>query len=387
MKKLVSNHEFLCEHHTSRRYEGMKHSYDLMLTCADSDFKIPLAMQEDLIKVIKEGDVSYSFLDNQLLEAINTWYTKQYNLSFAREELIIGSGVIHLMQIALEVLTKPGDGVIVQPPVYDPFYEIIENKDRKIIMNHLLYDEEQQYYTMNFLELEELMQQHKVMILCSPHNPVGRIWKEAEIAQLLSLAAKYNVFIISDEIWQDIVFSNAHHHPLFSFNSPAINQVLVLSSQAKTYNLGGAQIGYGLSYNRDFIVKMHHELTRSIHYASTNYLSAKMIISGYLNRDNYDWLAAYKTTLEENYHYLVSELEKATNIKVTRIEGTYLGWLNMSKVVKTRTELEQKLDSAHIHAINGSVFSPISDLFIRVDFALDKKTITEVARRLIDLFK
>ena len=132
---------------------------------------------------------------------------------------------------------------------------------------------------------------------------------------------------------------------------------------------------------------MHNELTKSIHYASTTYLSAKMIISGYLNHDNYDWLAAYKTTLEENYHYLVNKLERATNIKVTRIEGTYLGWLNMSKVVKTRADLEQKLDSAHIHAINGSVFSPTSELFIRVDFALDKKTIAEVACRLIDLFK
>ena len=211
----------------------MRHSYDLMLTCADSDFKIPLVMQEDLIKVIKEGDVSYLFLDNKLLEAINTWYTKQYNLSFVCEELIIGSGVIHLMQITLEVLTKPGDGVIVQPSVYDSFYEIIENKDLKIIMNHLLYDEEQQYCTMNFLELEELMQQHKVMILCISYNPVGRIWKEADLAQLLSLAAKYNVFIISNEIWQDIVSSNVQHHQLFSFNSPSINQVSVLSPQTK----------------------------------------------------------------------------------------------------------------------------------------------------------
>lgn len=369
----------------SRRYCQYKHENDLMLSVADSDFQIPDGMKEDLIARINQGNICYTFFDEKMREAINKWYKYRFNLALpiTTENIVFGSGVIHLMQTAMFSLTNHGDGIIVQPPVYEPFYEVIKNANRQRIDNKLIYDQELQQWSIDFADLEVKMAdpKNKLLFLCSPHNPVGRVWSKAELTKIITLAVKYDVYIISDEAWQDIIFAGTEHIPLFAVNSVAEKQVFVISSQAKTYNLGGAQIGYGISFNNELVEKIKGTLKSNLYYTSSNYLSACSLISGYNNQKNIKWYEEYSQLINQNYLKLKDELEKLTKIKVSNAQGLYLLWLDMSQVVANEEELILKLKEHHLSCHVGSNYGSEYWYFLRVDYAVCPSVIEAIIKR------
>ncbi|WJG71318.1 cystathione beta-lyase (plasmid) [Spiroplasma ixodetis Y32] len=390
--KLKSNRKLKMKLHESRRYCECKHKDDLLLTIADSDFNIASGIKKDLIKRIKQGNIDYTFLNFKMIDAINFWYKYRYqskiNFNFTNEEIIFGSGVIHLMQNAIKTLSKVGDGIIIQSPVYDPFTEIIINKNRKVINNDLIYNENNGLWTINFLDLENKMRDsnNKILLLCSPHNPVGRVWTEEELLKILELSLKYNIFVISDEIWQDIVFNEYVHKPLFILNKKYNKNIFVVSSQSKTYNLGGTQIGYGICWNREIMNKMKKNLVADIHYASSNFLSACCLISGYKNPINFKWYKLYIKQITYNFWFLKNNLEKNTKIKVSFAQGLYLALLDVKLVVKNEQELKEILKKNHVNCTIGSIYGKKYWHFLRVDYSIGKNDLKELIKRFQKIF-
>ena len=176
-ERLHSNYKFLVKNHSIRRYIEATSDHELMLGCADGDFKISKHIQADLSKAIYRSNFGYSFKDNQILDAVNCWYKRHYGITFALENFIMAGGVINLMQNAISALTEENDQIIVQTPAYPPFFDVVNGKKRVIVENKLIYDRDKSFYSIDFDNLEKLMAQEKTtgFILCSPHNPTGRV--------------------------------------------------------------------------------------------------------------------------------------------------------------------------------------------------------------------
>ncbi|AHF57727.1 MalY/PatB family protein [Spiroplasma eriocheiris] len=390
MKLLECNRELRKELHECRRYHDYHGEDWLFMTVADGDFKLTPAIREALINKVDAGNLVYSYFDEQLYQAIKNWYLKRYNLELKLEEIIHGNGVMHLMQVGIETFSAPGDGVIIQTPVYEPFLEVIEHKKRKVIMNKLIYNSKAQHYEIDFKDLEEKLKDpvNKILILCSPHNPVGRVWTETELQNIYQLVKKYNKIIISDEIWQDIVYQPYHHHPMFSMEKDSNSDVpiITLSSQGKTYNLGGLQYGYAIIKDPEIRIKFAEMLQAQIHYASNNVLTSIAVCSGYNDPEAYEWYQEYLSALWTNYQYIKNELEKHTKIKVINSEGTYLVWLDLSFYCQDDKDVTKYLNQARILANEGIDYGQEYCQFVRINYATHFIHIKSCVERLVRVF-
>ena len=317
MVKLIDNYKYLKANGLSRRYCGHTDPKAICLAVADTDFQFSDVIKHDLIKVIEAGDLSYSFFDHELLAAINIWYKNKYQLEFNDDQFIVASGVMHLVQLTLDTLTKPGDQVVIQDPVYGPFHSVIERKGLVIASNDLIYDYKNNCYKIDYKNLEMLFSQPatKVFLLCNPQNPTGECWDRQELSKMYELALKHDVFIISDEIWESIVFNGGVHHPIFTVNKHKEN-CIVLNSGGKTSNLGGAQMAFGICYNQSLLERIKITLARQIDYATTNYLSFHLLKSGFSQPEAWGWNAEYVKLIESNQNYLAQELHNKAKIKV-----------------------------------------------------------------------
>ena len=386
MKKIIDNSKFLMHEKHSRRYHNMENKNELMLGCADTDFKFSNTIKDTLIKIANNGDLSYSFFDKQINEAVSKWY-KKYNLNLEDENIIIGSGVMHLIQVVLSIICSKGDGVIIQAPVYAPFYEVIKIKELKVYENHLKYNEKNGKYTFDLENFEELAKkpETKALILCSPHNPIGRVWNKEELSKLSEICLKHNIFIISDEIWSDILF-DCEHIPIFNIEKAKMNSI-VLNSVGKSFNLGGAHLGYGISQNKDFIEKMKINLRSQILYASSNYVSSKILIECYTNSEALVWLEDYKSFLKSNQEYFYNEITKNTNIIVTPAESTYVVWLNFKHVASNCDEVKARMKKINICGSDGNQFCTTQNLFYRLNVGTNKSNLKILVERIIAEFK
>lgn len=390
--KLIDNRKYLQENKRSRRYETTPDKETLALTIADGDFKVSKQIIHDLIKHLKTGDISYTFLTKDIVKAVNTWYNKRYQWdinTIKPENFLYANGVIHIMQISLLAFTHENQGVIYLTPVYPPFIEIIADLNRKGVPCELNYDEEKSYYTINFEKLEEVCKDpnNKILFLCSPHNPVGRVWRYDELKKIIDLVEKYNLYLVTDEIWQDIIFGDYQFISVLEFQKQKPHlRILSCSSLAKTFNLGGAQMGYAISFNLHLMQVLQVSLNALIHYASHNMYSSFSLISGYTHEKNYEWYQKYLRQIEQNYKYVKKELETHTNIKVTTSEALYVNWLNFSHCNLTPTQINKKLAEAKIQLGSGNNYGNNSVYFWRLNFAVSTATIKDFVARMIKIF-
>lgn len=386
---MKTNYSFLLKSKKTRRYSNAKDAY-LMLGCADNDYVISDALQNDLVECIKESEFGYAYRDQEMLEALNYFYGKHYNLKFSEENVIFGLGVVHLLQNAMQVVTKPWDGVIIQTPCYYPFFEIIHNLNRRVIDNSLIYNVDQGTYDLNFDLLEKQMALPYVnaFILCSPHNPTGRIWKPWELKKLADLCLRHCVYLLSDDVWsQNMMFNNEFYSLLpYAKSNPYL---FIVNSPSKALNFGAGSIGYGISYYKNLILKFKKRIVSDYKWASTNRFSAKFLQSAYTNEKNWEWTKQICQLVTKNFIKVCESLEKNTKIKVIRSEATYVLWLDFSNCdVKNEDELTERLNKQKICGEPGSEFFKTTDnLFYRFVIGISEENIDLFCKRLIAEFK
>ena len=343
---------------------------------ADMDFPIAQEIEDALVKRCQHGIFGYSEATDGYFAALQNWYLKHFNWQVQRPWLIKTPGVVFALAMAVKAFTEPGDGVLVQQPVYYPFTEVIKDNGREVVNSPLIL--KNGHYEMYFADLEQKLADPKVklMFLCSPHNPVGRVWTEAELRKVGDLCLKYNVITVSDEIHSDLVWDDNVHTPFATLGKEYEQNCIVCTAPSKTFNLAGLQVSNIFIANQ----KLRRALRKQIDaagYSQLNTLGLVACQAAYTYGE--EWLTQVKAYIRSNIAFVEQYLaEQLPQIKMLPIEGTYLVWLDCSALGMTAAEREQWLwHEAKLWLDGGGIFGKEGEAFERINVACPRATLLQ----------
>ncbi len=356
-------------------------SEDLLpMWVADMDFEPPQAAIDAITKRAAHGIFGYEKRPESLTYAVRDWLKNRHDWQIDLSWLTHSPGVVSGLVVSVLALTKPGERIVIQTPVYPPFYSVVEQNDRVVVENALIQEEGR--YVMNLADLETIFRSGvKTMIMCSPHNPVGRVWTRQELLALEKLVVKYGITVISDEIWADLVFHSNKHIPLASLSPEVADQTVTFMAPSKTFNLAGLYLSNVIIPNQELRDKFCGQLDRlaSGHLGIFGSVAAE---ASY--REGGEWLDQLLTYLEENTQYVKAELAKITpKIKVIKPEGTFVVWMDCRELGIPPEELNQFfVREARIAFSDGLMFGSAGAGYQRMNIGCPRSMITEAMERL-----
>ncbi|HPU69290.1 MAG TPA: PatB family C-S lyase [Acetomicrobium flavidum] len=364
----------------SEKWDGLRETFGtddvLPMWVADMDFKSPHEVVEALVERSKHGIFGYPLRSESYYEAIMEWVRVRHGWEIKREWIVDVPSVMPGLAAALLAFTSPGDGVVLQPPVYPPFFEVTESLDRRVIHNFLKFDGS---WHMDLEGLKGLLSSAKAFLLCSPHNPVGRVWSEEELSALSSMCAKAGVPVLSDEIHCDFVYRGYKHIPIASINHEAAMNTVTFMSASKTFNIAGFKNAYAIVPNPAMREKLSKVL-QGLHFGSGDLFGILGLEIAY--RHGRNWLDELLLYLEENRDLAVSAL-RATGVGVVSPQGTYLLWLDFRKLGMSQEELMKFLiNRAKLGLNDGLAFGPNGAGFARMNIGCPRRTLEEGLHRL-----
>ena len=343
---------------------------------ADMDFSIAQEIEDALVKRCQHGIFGYSEATDGYFAALQNWYLKHFNWQVQRPWLIKTPGVVFALAMAVKAFTEPGDGVLVQQPVYYPFTEVIRDNDREVVNAPLALVNG--HYEINFADLEQKLADPKVklMFLCSPHNPVGRVWTKEELLKVGDLCLKYNVITVSDEIHSDFVWDDNVHTPFATLGEEYQQNCIVCTAPSKTFNLAGLQVSNIFIPNQ----KLRRAFRKQIDaagYSQLNTLGLVACQAAYTYGE--EWLTQVKAYIRSNITFVDDYLKQnLPQIKMLPIEGTYLVWLDCSALGMTADEREQWLwHEAKLWLDGGGIFGKEGEAFERINVACPRATLLQ----------
>ena len=350
---------------------------------ADSDYSSAPCVLEELQNVSKHGAYGYNGIPKEFNEAVVKWYDRRYGCKLNNDWIISSTGVILELRVLLDVLTEVGDGIILQTPVYHTFHHLINGMDRKIIENKLIKTNDT--YVMDYDNLEELFKTgYKVLILCSPHNPVGRIWHYEEIEKVVMLAKKYNVFVVFDEIHSDLNITKRKFVSGGMFAN-LYDNIAICNAPSKAFNLAGLHTSYIIIPNAD-LRKLYVERTDKEFLNHPSVFGYRSMIAAYTNGE--EWINAQNEHLLNNYNYLKTYLNKELpEVIVTLLEGTYLVWLDFSYTKLTTEELLTKCSNGGVTCSGGVNFGSDYESYLRFNIACSFEQLQKGLELLVKAFK
>ena len=353
----------------------------LPMWVADMDFKAPPCVLEALQKSVDHGIFGYSDTKDDYYDIVVSWFREHFNFAPEREWLVKTPGVVYALAMAVRALTKEGEAVIIQPPVYYPFYNVIRNNGRKIIESPLVYA--QGKYTIDFEDFEKKIAENnvKLFILCSPHNPVCRVWTKEELQKLGEICKKYSVYVVADEIHCDFTWQG-HPHTVFTQAVPDMaDRVIICTAPSKTFNVAGLQLSNIWIPSADIREKYQAEIAGS-GYTVMNNLGIVACKAAY--KDGYEWSLKLKEYIKGNLDYIRDFLsENIPEIKLVEPEGTYFAWLDCSGLGLTSEELDDLIiNKAKLWLDAGKIFGEIADQFQRVVLACPRDVIVKAMDQL-----
>ena len=358
------------------KYDGLKKYFgyeDLNpLWVADMDFKTPSFINDAIINAAKNSLYGYSIDSDEIYQSIINWQNTQHNWQINKEDIYMINGVVPAYSACIEAFSQENDEVIVQTPIYPPLFKCVNANNRKVVVNELKKDENG-YYTMDLEDLEsKITPKTKILALCSPHNPVGRVWSKEELEKLANICIKHDIIIVSDEIHSDITFKK--FTPLASISKEIANQTITLNSAGKTFNIAGLNSAYAISKNQDLLNKFK-KTAQKREIQSINFF-------GYIaTKAAYDNGAKF---VEELKKYLLSNIEftknyfQKNNLKIDFFfpEATYLLWLDFSKYNLAHNEIKNILLTKSKIALNDGVsFGSNGNKYFRLNLALSEKAL------------
>ncbi|WP_073074027.1 MalY/PatB family protein [Thermosipho atlanticus] len=305
-----------------------KNNKDILpLWVADMDFEAPIEVIEAIKSRASHGIYGYTFRPDSYYNAIISWFKDYHDTEIKKEWIVPIPGVVPGIAFAIQAFTNPGDKIIIQPPVYRPFYEVINELGRSINPNPLI--NKNGYYEMDFENLERIIDKRtRMLILCSPHNPVGRVWKKEELERLEEICSKKGILVVSDEIHADIIYKPNKHYVLTSLSEKFHNNIIVLTAPSKTFNIAGLQIGNAFIPNKDLRSKFK-SIVHSQHLSMSNIFGIVAAEAAYKYGKN--WLINLLNYLKNNAEYVKKNLESNSEVKTQIPEGTFLMWLDFRK--------------------------------------------------------
>ncbi len=357
----------------------------LPFTISDTDFMVPKEVLKTLKERMNHPVFGYTrWNHHELKEAIKQWYQSRFDTLLEEEWIMYTPTVIYAVSTLIQMLTKKGEGVVLQMPAYDAFFKVIQDNDRLLVENPLIYEENQ--YRIDFTNLEEKLArpENKVLLICSPHNPTGRVWKQWELEKIVALCRQYSIFLLSDEIHMDILGRGQRHIPITRFN---YEQVAIVTSGTKTFNFPGLTFAYALIPNLGLREHFQRKLKNADGLSSTNIFGMLATMSAY--RYCSHWVDELNHYLESNQRYVKTFIqEKLPDVKVVDLEATYLMWLDVSKAVSDIPLLREKLISVGKVAImDGSIYGGNGHQFLRLNIGCPKSKLVDGLDRMLKSFE
>lgn len=354
----------------------------LPLWVADMDFKTLPEVTNAIIEKCHHGIFGYSdAAGEEYFKPLFDWYDKRFGWKVSDEWLVKTPGVVFAINTAIRSLTSEGDAVIIQQPVYYPFSGAVNQNGRKLIISELVYKNGR--YTMDLEDFENkvILYKVKLFILCSPHNPVGRVWTTEELEALGNICVKHGVLVVSDEIHADFVYPE-NHHTVFSAIKPEFADITVTcTAPTKTFNLAGLQISNIFISNSDIKQKFKHEIHKT-GYHEPNLMGLVACKAAYKHGEA--WLEELKSYLVSNLNYVREFLsENLPQIHLVEPEGTYLIWLDCRELELTDKKLEELIiGKAGLWLDSGTMFGNGGEGFQRINIACPKETLKKAMERL-----
>lgn len=351
----------------------------LPLWVADMDFESPPAVREALLKRAGHGIYGYTIRSAAYIDAIVNWYRRRHNWQISPDWLSDSPGIVTSLSIAVDAFSEPGSQVILQSPVYYPFYDVIRMNGRQVAANPLRLQSGK--YEMDYGHLEELMAGGaKLLLLCNPHNPGGRVWTRAELERLAELCVKHGVTVISDEIHCDLVLPGHRHTPFASLSDEAANITLTCLAATKTFNLPGLQTSFIVASNREIKRVFDRRIkTLSLHMAG--YFAQDAVTAAYNTGE--EWLDALLHYVQGNMDFAIDYFSRhMPEIKPMRPEGTYLLWVDCRALGLDAKGLKDLMyNKAGVAFNEGSVFGPEGEGFLRINAACPRALLKQALDR------
>ena len=347
---------------------------------ADMDFRSAPAIEEALAGVLAWGTWGYTISGERDAKALCDYWARRHGMVFAPENVAMSPCVVTGLRIAVRTLTNEGDGVLINPPVYGPFFASIRENGRKIVESPLVRGEDGRY-SLNLEDMEGKLasREAKAVMLCSPHNPCGRAWKDEELQAVVSLCVKYGVPLICDEIHADFVYQPAKHRCILSFEG-AKDVAVMLCAASKTFNVAGLQQSSIVCLNPEVLEKLKREMDAA-GVRSGNAFALAATRAAYTSCD--EWLDGLKDYLAENRDYTVDFIEKhMPKIRVTPLDATYLMWLDCRALGLEQPELMERILAQHVKVNDGLFFGEMGRGFIRLNIACPRAQLQSALERL-----
>lgn len=370
----------------SYKWDSAPEADIIPLWVADMDFETFPGITEALQRRVAHGIFGYTRVPEAYYEAVCNWFGKHHGWHINREDIIYTSGVVPAVSAVIKALTLPGDQVIVQGPVYNCFFSSIRNNGCEMVSNSLIYNKEELRYEIDFDDLERKLahERARLMLLCNPHNPGGRVWTRDELTRVAELCHKYGVRVVSDEIHCELTLYDNEYVPFGSLPDELSHGSITCCSPSKAFNTAGLQIANIVC--RDAEVRNRIDRAININEVCDVNPFGVIALQAAYSDEGYEWLTQLRAYISSNYDLLrerfARELPKC---KVMRMEGTYLAWIDCSELHISSDEIEEMLMHENKVWVNaGSMYGTEGAAFIRINMACTSELLNEGITRIVN---
>ena len=351
----------------------------LPLWVADMDFETATVISDRMKGLCDFGVFGYTDITDEYFAAVQGWFSRRFGWNVRRQWLVMTPGVVNALSVAVRAFTEPGDGVLIQQPVYYPFSNVIKGNDRVIVNNPLIYEDGKYSMDLDDLEIKLSDDNTKMMILCSPHNPVGRVWECEVLKSVGELCINHDVILVCDEIHCDFVYDGYEHTSMGNINEEISDNAIVCTAPTKTFNLAGLQVSNIFIPNQKLRRRFKSQVIRD-GMGRVNMMG--MIACQAAYEEGEEWFEELKNYIQGNIKFLNKFIkERMSEIKVIETQGTYLVWLDLSAL----NLIDQKdfiVNKAKLWLDSGAIFGDAGKNFERINVACPRATLTEALERL-----
>lgn len=351
---------------------------------ADMDFEVAPAITENLKKIAAQGTFGYQFLSGQYFDAVKEWFGRRHGLTLKTEDIAYVPNVVLGLSFAVQAVSEPGDEIIIQTPVYGPFFKVIADNKRILVESPLKNTDG--YYTMDLEDFErKITSKTKAVIICNPHNPSGRVWKREELKALADICIKHGLYIISDDIHCELISEGHEHTFICNLSEEIKDRCIICTSPSKAFNLASIHVANCFIFNEELRGR-YKEIAEKSHAAENNAFAEAALLGAY--KDSEEWLRELNCYINANLDYFVDYIKKEIpNLTVYKPEGTYLVWVDFGKTKIPEEKLHDfLLEECHVATNDGEFFGKLGAGYARFNLACPRKYITPVLEKLKETF-
>lgn len=352
------------------------------MSVADMDLKTSPAIIEAINTQIKQGVLGYVMPKEDYYDAVINWMGKHHGLNIEKQWICTAPAIVPALNWIIQSFTEKGDKILIQPPVYHRFKSCIEINEREVVTNPLKFVNER--YVMDFEDLENKIDDKvKLMILCSPHNPVGRVWTKEELTKLSDICKRHNILVVADEIHSDLVLRGNKHTSFLNISKDLKDNCILCTAPTKTFNIAGVQVSNVIIPNDDLRSKYLNTVERN-GMGDLNIFAIPALIAAYNESEN--WYEEMLDYIEGNFDFLYEYIEKKLpKLKVTKAEGTYLAWVDFRGLNLEGEKLKEfMVNKARVIFNEGSSFGEEGEGFYRINLACSRHIIKEALDRIYE---